>query len=180
MAIDTRPPSANATSSAISSATMPAGTVVATRTGPRRHWGLRSALGALAAFTALTAIQGAIFVVPTMPRSVLHQGVLALFPDFTIPALALGVLCGGSALVACVAVFVRPSLGALASVVAGLFMIAFEVVEIVVVGFTPAQTPDQFPAWLQVIYLVVGGALVTLGARLWKAETGSYSLHWPH
>jgi hypothetical protein len=128
---------------------------------------------------ALTAIQGAIFVVPTMPRSVLHNGVLALFPDYTIPALALGMLCGGAALVALVAVFVRPRRGALAAMVAGLFMIAFELVEILVVGFTPVQTPDQFPAWLQVIYLAVGGALVLLGARLWKAETGSYALRLP-
>jgi hypothetical protein len=97
---------------------------------------------------ALTAIAGAIFVVPTMPRSVLHNGILALFPDYTIPALALGAFCGGAALVTLVAVFARPQLGALAALVAGAFMIAFELVEILVVGFTPMQTPDQFPAWL--------------------------------
>lgn len=171
MAIDTRPPTRPSTSAAT-----PAVTPVATPVGPRRFWGLRGTLAALAAFMALTAIQGAIFVVPTMPRSVLHQGVLALFPDFTIPALALGLLCGGSALVAFVAVLVRPKLGALASIVAGIFMIVFELIEIVVVGFTPVQTPDQFPAWLQVIYLVVGGAMVILGARLWRVETGGYGL----
>ena len=143
-----------------------------------QHWGLRGTIAALAAFMALTAIQGAIFVVPTMPRSVLHQGILALFPDFTIPALALGVLCGGAALVTFVMVFVRPQVGALAAMVAGAFMIGFELVEIVVVGFTPMQTPDQFPAWLQVVYLLVGGVLMILGARLWKAETGSYALRW--
>ncbi|HEX6798297.1 MAG TPA: hypothetical protein VF116_11365 [Ktedonobacterales bacterium] len=144
----------------------------------RGQWGLRGTLGALAAFTALTAIYGAIFVIPTMPRSVLHKGVLALFTDFTIPALALGILCGGGALVAFVTVLVRPQIGALASVIEGLFMIVFELVEIVVVGFTPVQTPDQFPAWLQVVYLVVGGTMVILGARLWKAETGSYRPVW--
>jgi hypothetical protein len=125
---------------------------------------------------ALTAIQGAIFVVPTMPRSVLHNGALGLFSDHTIPALALGALCGGAALVTLVTVFVRPQLGALGAIVAGIFMIAFELVEIVVVGFTPLQTPDQFPAWLQVVYLAVGAALVILGAGLWKAETGVHTL----
>jgi|SRR5690242_2389595 len=170
MAINTRP-SASATSPAITPVAKPA--------EPRRNWRLRGTLAALSAFLALTATQGAIFVVPAMPRSVLHKGVLALFPDFTIPALALGILCGGSALVALVAVLVRPQLGALASIVAGLLMIVFELVEIVVVGFTPVQTPDQFPAWLQVIYLVVGGAMVILGARLWKAKAGSYSLRLP-
>ena len=143
------------------------------------HWGLRGTLAALAAFMALTAILGAIFVVPTIPRSVLYKGVLALFPDFTIPALALGILCGGGALVALATVLARPRVGALASIVAGAFMVVFELVEIVVVGFTPVQAPDQFPAWLQVVYLVVGGAMLILGARLWKAETGSYRLRWP-
>lgn len=145
----------------------------------RGHWGLRGTLAGLAAFVALTAIYGAIFVIPTMPRAVLQQGVLALFPNFTIPALGLGVLCGGGALVALITVLLRPRVGALASVVAGAFMIGFELIEILVVGFTPLQTPDQFPAWLQVVYLVVGGAMVILGARLWKAETASYRLRWP-
>ena len=58
-------------------------------------------------------------------------------------------------------------------IVAGAFMIVFAGVEILVVGFIPLQTPDQFPAWLQVLYLVVGGALVFLGTRLWKAESSS-------
>jgi hypothetical protein len=156
---------------------MPAPSGVAGRSG--KPWGLRGPIAALAAFVAVTAIQGAIFVVPTMPSSVLHQGVLALFPDYAVPAIALGVLCGGAALIALVTVFVWPQLGALAAVVAGAFMIGFELVEIVVVGFTPAQTPDQFPAWLQVIYLAVGTALVILGLRLWKAETGSYAPRWP-
>jgi hypothetical protein len=168
MAIDTRSSGKSA---------LPAPSGVAERSG--KEWGLCWSIAALAAFMALTAIAGAIFVVPTMPRAVLHNGVLALFPDYTIPALALGVLCGGAALVTLVSVFARPQLSALAAMVAGLFMIAFEVVEIVVVGFTPLQTPDQFPAWLQVIYLAVGGTLILLGACLWKTETGSYALRWP-
>jgi hypothetical protein len=168
MAIDTRAPLKSV---------KPAPSGQAERGG--KHWGLRGGIAALAAFMALTTIQGAVFVVPNMPRSVLHQGVLALFPDYTIPALALGALCGGAALLALVTVFVRPRLGALTAMVAGLFMIAFELVEILVIGFTPLQTPDQFPAWLQVVYLAVGAALVILGARLWKAETGAYRLSWP-
>ncbi len=172
MAINMRPPVESSMATSPSSPSSP--------TSVRRdsHWGLRGMLGVLAAFMALTTISGAIFVVPAMPHDVLHKGILALFPDFTIPALALGVLCGGAAVVAFILVLWRPHFGAVAALVAGAFMIAFELVEIVVVGFTPAQTPDQWPAWLQVVYLVVGGALVALGARLWKAETGSYALRW--
>jgi hypothetical protein len=143
---------------------------------PSHHRWLRGSLAGLTAFMALTAIYGAIFVVPTMPRAVLRQGLLALFPDFTIPALALGVLCGGSAVVAFVAVLARPRLGGLTSVVAGILMIAFELVEIVVVGFTPVMAPDQFPAWLQVVYLIIGAALVILGMRLRQLETSAWRI----
>jgi hypothetical protein len=165
MALGTRPPVTS---------TAPAPLGLAARSA--RHWGLCGALAALTAFMALSTIAGALFVVPAMPRSVLQQGALALFPDFTIPALALGVVCGGAALFALFAVIAWPQLGALACAVAGLCMIAFEVVEILVVGFTPMQTPAQWPAWLQVVYLALGALLVILGARLWKAETGSYLL----
>ena len=48
-------------------------------------------------------------------------------------------------------------------------MIVFELVEIAVVGWTPADPVlnGQFQAWLQPIYLVVGSAQLLLGARLW-------------
>jgi hypothetical protein len=127
-------------------------------------------------FQAVTAIYGAIFVVPTIPHAWLHQGIVAPFADPTIPALALGILCGGSASAALVAVVASPRLGTLASAVTGVFMIGFELVEIAVVGFTPVLDPSSPVAWLQVVYLVVGAAIAILGARLWKAETGSYRL----
>jgi hypothetical protein len=108
----------------------------------------------------------------------IHEGVLALFPDYnyTILALALGALCGGVALITLITVHVRPRLGAVAAGVAGVFMIAFELVEILVVGFTTAQSPDQWSAWLRVVYLGVGATLALLGALLWEAETASDAL----
>lgn len=134
------------------------------------HAGLRSGLVALAALTAFTAIQGAIFVVPTLPLDWLHKGLVTPFTDYTIPALALGVLCGGAALLALVTVLLRPRLGGLVSLVAGVLMIGFELVEIAVVGFTPVLDPTQPQSWLQVFYLVVGALLAALGVRLWRVE----------
>jgi hypothetical protein len=138
-----------------------------------RHLVLRGTLAVLAALVAFTTIQGAIFVVPVMPRSWLHQGLIAPFGDYTIPALALGILCGGGAVFALVTVLARPRLGALASVVAGTLMVGFELVEIAVVGFTPVLFPSQPVAWLQVFYLLVGTAIALLGARLWNLETNT-------
>jgi membrane protein implicated in regulation of membrane protease activity len=54
--------------------------------------------------------------------------------------------------------------------VAGIFMVGFELVEIMVVGFTPVQTPSQPQAWLQVFYLAIGTLIAVLGWRLWRAE----------
>ena len=149
-----------------------------TRSHASSHHGVRGALITLEAFQAATAIPSAIFVVPTMPREVLLRGPLTLFSGYTVPALALGVLCGGGALAALGAVVARPKLGALVSIAAGLAMTGFEVVQIAAIGLTAPQTPADPRSWLQEVYLAVGGAIAILGARLWKAETGSYRLTW--
>lgn len=149
-----------------------------TRQHASSHRGVRAALITLEAFQAATAIPSAIFVVPNMPREVLLHGPLTLFSDYTVPALALGVLCGGGALVALGAVVARPKLGALLSIAAGLAMTGFEVVQIAAIGLTALQTPADPRSWLQEVYLAAGGAIAILGARLWKAETGSYRLTW--
>ncbi len=134
------------------------------------HLAQRISLGVLAALVTFTAIQGAVFVVPTMPSAVLRQGVITPFSDYTIPAFALGILCGGSALVALITVILWPRVGGLASAVAGAFMIGFELIEILVVGFTPVLYPTQPQGWLQVFFLVVGALMVALGLRLWRAD----------
>jgi hypothetical protein len=157
---------------ATKSPSMPAG---AGRQTARR--GLRATLASLEVFVAATAIVGAVFVVPTIPQEWLRKGLITPFSDTTVPALALGVLCGGSALVAALCAIVRPRLGALLAVVSGVMMVGFELVEILVVGFTPVMYPTQPPAWLQPIYMLLGVAIALLGARLWRAETGSYRIN---
>jgi hypothetical protein len=125
---------------------------------------IRSALIVLGGFVAISAIAGAIWVVPTMPLEWLKAGP---FTDWTIPALALG-FCGGLAAVTTIALFVRPWAGALLSIVAGLAMVVFEVVEIGVVGWTLSDpTLSGFQKSLQLVYLIVGGSQILLGAMLW-------------
>ncbi len=128
----------------------------------------RIALLVLHGIVAVTAIGGAIWVVPTMPLEWIKAGP---FDDWTIPAIVLG-FAGVLAAIAFVGVIARPWLGALASVVAGAAMVTFELVEIAVVGWTPADPAltGQFQAWLQPIYLVVGSAQLLLGVRLWMAR----------
>ena len=116
-------------------------------------------------FVAISAIAGAIWVVPTMPLEWIKAGP---FTDWTIPAIALGVV-GLAAALTFIAVTVRPWLGAVASVMAGVAMIVFELVEIAVVGWTLGDpTIPAFQASLQLVYLIVGSVQAALGWLLWR------------
>lgn len=119
------------------------------------YWRLRIPLVALEAFVALIAIYGALY-----------------------SALALGIVCGAGALIALISVLAWPRIGAIASMIAGVAMGISALVEMLVVGFTAAMYPTQPVAWLQLLYIVAGLAFTLLGARLWKAETGAYTLTW--
>ncbi len=128
----------------------------------------RIGLIALDAFVAFTAIFGALFVVQTIPLEWLKHGP---FTDYTIPALALGILVGGSSTVAAVLLLVRPSAGAVATIVAGAMIIGFELVEIGVVGFTLIEYDASQPqAWLQVFYLALGSLQAYFGYRSWRTS----------
>ena len=131
-----------------------------------RHYASRGLLAVLSGFIAVTAIAGAIFVVPTLPPEWLEGSVL---DSYTIPALALG-LVGGLAVVTLIALVVRPALAGLSAVVTGVAMVAFEIVEISVVGFSLVDYGIGEPvAWLQVVYLVVGTLTAGAGYALWRA-----------
>ncbi len=119
----------------------------------------RIAIAVLDGFLAITALVGAMIVIPALPTSMLAGSV---FPDFLVPALALGVLVAGSALVAAVAVMFWPRLGAAAAMVSAMTIVVFELVEITTVGYH----------WLQVAYIVVGMVIAALGFRVWAVEGG--------
>jgi hypothetical protein len=126
----------------------------------------RIGLLVLDGFVAVSAIAGAIWVVPTMPLDWIRNGP---FTDWTIPAVALGFV-GMLASIAFVALLVRPWAGALLSILAGLAMVLFEVVEIGVVGWTLTDPSlEGFQKSLQLVYLIVGSAQVLIGFALWRA-----------
>jgi hypothetical protein len=132
-----------------------------------RHLASRGVLLVLTAFLAVTAIAGAIVVVPGLPMEWIEG---SIFTDYTIPAIALGVV-GALAVVALVLTIMHPAWAGPAAVVAGLAMIAFELVEIAVVGFSLAEYGVGEPvAWLQVVYIVIGAMTAIVGAALWRSE----------
>jgi len=122
----------------------------------------RIGIALLDGFLAVTALAGAVVVVPALPKEMLAGSV---FPDFLVPGLALGVLVAGSALVAAVGVIFWPRLGAAAAMVSALMIIGFELVEITTIGYH----------WLQVAYIVLGVVIAALGFRAWTVEDGYIS-----
>ena len=141
-----------------------------------KHKIVRIAIFVLAVLGALTAFAGGVGILTgaiTFPLEFL-QG--TPFIDYTIPGLALAIIVGGSFLFAAATILTGSEVGVLASALAGLFMIGFEVVEIAVV--------DRFggnvlliAVVLQAIYFVLGLAIFGLATYLWMTEYRSQ--HFP-
>lgn len=135
-----------------------------------RTQAVRIGLLILNGFVAISAIAGAIWVVPTMPMEWIKYGP---FTDWTIPAIALGFV-GVLAAVTFILVIARPWAGSLASIVAGAAMVIFELVEVGVVGWTLTDpTLSGFQKSLQLVYLIVGSAQLLLGIALWAGTRRS-------
>ena len=122
---------------------------------------VRIAVVAVDLFEAVSAIVGAVGLVVgfmNIPVSVLNG---TPFTDFTVPALLLGFVVGGSALVAAAIATLGPRpFGALASAAAGCVTVGWLVVEIAMIGLG---------SWAQVAYLLVGLLMIGLAGLLWRA-----------
>ena len=152
---------------------------------PRRYL-----LAGLDLFLGVTAIFGAVWVVPGLPREWLTG---TPFPDYTVPALALGSIVGLGAVVAAALVVFRPVWGAMASLLTGASVMVFEIVETSVVGWDlwwhalglgpirkglpaidatgiPAPLGVPLPLWQQPAYFLLGAAIVVLAAALWRGR----------
>jgi hypothetical protein len=111
----------------------------------------RVALVVLNTFLGLTAVVGGLLLGWYEPPPVeLLRG--SPFGSYSIPALFLLVVMG--------AVLLRHELGAPASGVAGAMTMCFEVVQMLIIGFS----------LLQILYLVVGVLSVLLAVRMWRAR----------
>lgn len=147
----------------------------------------RIVLISLLLFLGLTALFGAIWVIPLLPLEWLSG---TPFTNYTIPALALGTIGIGAIISAGLLVF-RPAWGVVLTMCVGGAMSIFEVVETLVVGLDtwlyalhlgpqPDNTAPAFagaadvaalfgipmPLWLQPFYFLYGLTLFALALRL--------------
>jgi len=91
-------------------------------------------VGVLAAFIALSAIAAGVAVQVGVDKFPLEWLRNTPFADYTIPALQLAIVVGGSSLIAAVTVFTGGEAGALASMAAGLIMPSWIVMEVLTMG----------------------------------------------
>src|SRR5579883_267565 len=96
---------------------------------------IRAAVVGVDLFEAVSAIVGAVGLIAgfmAIPLSILSG---TPFADFTVPALLLGVVVGGSALVAAIiTAFGPPRFGPLASAIAGTITVGWLIIEMAMIG----------------------------------------------
>jgi hypothetical protein len=137
-----------------------------------KHKVIRIALLVLETFIWTSALAGGIAILQgavfgfVLPRAWLAG---TPFSDYTIPGLALVIVVGGSALLAAATVFIEREWAVLVSVLAGLLMAGFEVVEAVSID---SKFGDALPTFLglQLVYFVLGLAIFGLAGFVWMRD----------
>lgn len=111
------------------------------------------AVGALAGMVGLLSRS-----IP-LPRSLLEG---TPFPDYTIPAITLGIVVGGLGLATAGALLRVHPLALPLAFLSGAAIIVFELVEMAVTRLAPIALP------LQLFYVAIGLVIFGLAARLWR------------
>lgn len=117
----------------------------------------RFTLGALLAFAALNAFAGAYYGLTGakgVPKEWLEG---SPFSDYFIPSLVLGVVVGGSFLLAAVAVFLGWQSGRLLARAAGAIVLGWLAVQLAIIGYV---------SWMQPVTAAVGAVIVALASAL--------------
>jgi drug/metabolite transporter (DMT)-like permease len=94
------------------------------------------------------------------------------FSDYTVPALILAIVVGGSSLLGAGTIFTGRAIGVLASLAAGLIVAGYIVVEVV--------TLRQGASRIEGLYFGLGLLISGLAAYLWRAEHRGHRLQIRH
>lgn len=86
------------------------------------------------------------------------------FSDYTVPALVLAIMVGGSSLVAALSVLTSSEVGVLAALAAGSLMAGYQVVKVAILN------DNVLISGIEALYLALDLTIVALAAYLWLAE----------
>ncbi len=123
---------------------------------------LHITLTVLTAFLALTAALGGLALIANFNAPPVEMLAGSMFKDFTVPGLSLAIIVGGSALFAAVLLFRRSKFDILFAATAGIIIMFFEFVEVMIIG-SPAG-PARF---MQVFYFGLGTSIVVAAMGTW-------------
>lgn len=123
---------------------------------------LRVILIVLTIFLSLTAVLGGIGLLVNLNAPPVEMLIGSPFKDYTIPGLSLSLLAGGSALVAVTLLFRKNKFALLFSTTAGVVIMVFEFVEVLVIG-----SPAGIARILQIVYFGTGTAIVVASMGSW-------------
>ena len=139
-----------------------------------KHALVRLAIGISEAFIALTAIAGGVLMLAGSYQNgvLIEAGGRGQFPleglvntpftDYSIPALILAICVGGSSLIGAVTIFTGREIGVIVSLVAGLILAGYIVMEVVMLR--------QGMSWIEGTYLCLGLLITGLASYLWMSE----------
>jgi hypothetical protein len=135
------------------------------------HDGIRIVLLVLEAFIGTSAIDGGMALLRGAFDDVVSVAWLAGTPfgDYTIPSLVLVLVVGGSALLAAATVFIYREWAVLISVLAGLAMTVFLVVEAISIDGKVGEAL-LITLGMQLLYFVPGVTVFGLAGSLWMRE----------
>ena len=123
---------------------------------------VRIVLIILTGFLALTAFAGGIGLVANLNAPPVEQLEGAPFKSFVVPGLSLFVIVGGSALLATILLVRRSRFGTLFATVAGIIIMFFEFVEVLVIG-----SPPGIARTLQIFYYGLGTVIAVVAIGSW-------------
>jgi hypothetical protein len=122
----------------------------------------------LTIFLALSAIPGGVVLLANFYAPPVDMLAGSMFKDFTIPGLSLALIVGGSALFAAILLFRKSKFDILFSAAAGIIIMFFEFVEMLVIG-SPAG-PARI---MQIMYFGLGTAIVVVSIGTWFLDLRS-------
>lgn len=134
-----------------------------------KHKGVRLTLFALEAFVALTSIGCGVGLMVGAVQFPLVWLAGSPFSNYTIPGLVMAVVVGGSSFLAAEAMLSEREGGVVASALAGLLLMGFEVAEGAMID---QNLGDGLPfaVGFQAIYSALSLTILGLAAFLWRTE----------
>jgi hypothetical protein len=123
---------------------------------------LRVVLIVLNFFLSLTAVAGCIQLVEGTYAPSVTMLAGSPFKDYTIPGLSLGLIVGGSALVAAIFLLRKSKFGTMLAATAAITIMFFEFVEVLIIG-----SPAGVARTLQIFYFGLGTLIVVASFGTW-------------